>query len=132
MYHASPAKQQQAEIALGCILVPMLNYELSAGDLRDLLAAGRSEKLVLLDVREPWEFEEASIEGSVLMPMGEVQTRAAQELDPKSRIIAICHHGQRSMSVMLWLREMGFEHTQSLRGGIDGWSTAIDPSIPRY
>lgn len=110
----------------------MLKYELSAGELRDLLVAGRPETLVLLDVREPWEFEEASIEGSVLMPMGEVQTRAAQELNPESRIIAICHHGQRSMSVTMWLRELGFEQVQSLRGGIDGWSADIDPSIPRY
>lgn len=110
----------------------MLSYELSAGELRDLLAAGRPEKLVLLDVREPWEVEEARIEGSFLMPMGEVRSRAQQELDLQARIIAICHHGQRSMSVTAWLREQGFEQAQSLRGGIDGWSAAIDPSIPRY
>lgn len=116
----------------GCILNNMLNYELSAGELRDLLASGRPEKLVLLDVREPWEFEEARIEGSVLMPLGEMRLRADQELDPADRIIAICHHGQRSMSATAWLREQGFEQAQSLRGGIDGWSTAIDSSVPRY
>lgn len=116
----------------GCILLHMLNYELPAGELRDLLASGHPEKLVLLDVREPWEFEEAHIEGSVLMPLGEVRSRGGRELDLEARIIVICHHGQRSMSATAWLREQGFEQAQSLRGGIDGWSTAIDPSIPRY
>lgn len=110
----------------------MLNYELSAGELRDLMVPEQPEKLVLLDVREPWEFEEARIEGSLLMPLGEVRSRAHQELDPKARIIAICHHGQRSMSATAWLREQGFERAQSLRGGIDGWSAVIDPEIPRY
>lgn len=110
----------------------MLNYEISAGDLRDLLAAGSNGKIVLLDVREPWEFEEARIEGSILMPLGEVQSRAQRELDPQVRVIAVCHHGRRSMSATAWLREQGFEQAQSLRGGIDGWSAAIDPSIPRY
>jgi rhodanese-related sulfurtransferase len=114
------------------MLVFMLNYEISGGDLRYLLAAGSTDKIVLLDVREPWEFEEARIEGSVLMPLGEVQSHAQQELDPQARVIVICHHGRRSMSATAWLREQGFEQAQSLRGGIDGWSAAIDPSIPRY
>lgn len=110
----------------------MLSYEVSNGELRDLLASGRSESDVLLDVREPWEFEEARIEGSVLMPMTEIHSRALQELNPEARIIAICHHGVRSMSIAAWLREQGFERAQSLRGGIDAWSAEIDPSIPRY
>lgn len=110
----------------------MLSYELSARELHDLLASGDAPKCILLDVREPWEFEEARIEGSVSMPMGEVSSRAGQELDLGSHIIAICHHGVRSMSITAWLREQGFSQAQSLRGGIDGWSSEIDPSIPRY
>ncbi|MFZ0661483.1 MAG: rhodanese-like domain-containing protein [Acidobacteriaceae bacterium] len=110
----------------------MLNYELSARELHDLLASGPPENLILLDVREPWEFEEARIEGSVLMPMGEVPSRAQKELDSGSRIVAICHHGVRSMSITAWLREQGFAQAQSLHGGIDVWSSEIDPSIPRY
>ena len=110
----------------------MLNYEISPVDMHDLLAAGSTDKIVLLDVREPWEFEEARIEGSVLIPLGEVQSRAQQELDSQTRVIVICHHGRRSMTATAWLREQGFEQAQSLRGGIDGWSAAIDPSIPRY
>lgn len=109
----------------------MLNYEISAHELRELLAEGHSS-CVLLDVREKWEFEEAKIDGSILMPMGEVPARANQELDPDARIVAICHHGVRSMSVTAWLREQGFEHVQSLRGGIDAWAALVDPTIPRY
>ncbi|HEV2464168.1 MAG TPA: rhodanese-like domain-containing protein [Acidobacteriaceae bacterium] len=110
----------------------MLNYEISLNELRDLLSVDEGNSCVLLDVREPWEYEEGHIKGSVSMPMGDVPERANHELDPESRIIAICHHGVRSMSVTAWLREQGFEQAQSLRSGIDAWSAEIDPSIPRY
>jgi rhodanese-related sulfurtransferase len=110
----------------------MVNYEISTRELKELLASGVKEGLVLLDVREPWEHEEARIEGSTLMPMGDVPSRAHQELDPESHIVAICHHGVRSMSVTAWLREQGFERAQSLRGGIDAWSAEIDASVQRY
>ena len=89
-------------------------------------------KARLIDVREPWEFATAHIEGSVAMPMGDVPSRAHQELDPEERLVILCHHGMRSMNVTVWLRNQGFEHAQSLRGGIDAWSAEIDPSIPRY
>jgi rhodanese-related sulfurtransferase len=110
----------------------MLHYEISNRDLKELLAQGGGANCVLLDVREPWEYEEARIEGSMLMPMGDVRSRAHQELDPEAHIVAICHHGARSMSVTAWLREQGFEQAQSLRGGIDAWSVEIDSSVPRY
>ena len=87
---------------------------------------------VLLDVREPWEFQTASIPGSILMPMGEVTARAHTELDPDAPIIVLCHHGARSLNVTMWLRQQGFDHAQSLAGGIDAWSRTIDPTIPRY
>jgi rhodanese-related sulfurtransferase len=87
---------------------------------------------LLLDVREPWEYTLASIPGSLLMPMGDVPSRAHQELDPDQPIVVLCHHGMRSLSVTMWLREQGFEHVQSLAGGIDRWSRVIEPSIPRY
>ena len=87
---------------------------------------------LLLDVREPWEFNTAHLPDSLLMPMGEVTSRAHQELDPDQPIVVLCHHGARSLSVTMWLRNQGFEHVQSLAGGIDNWSRAIDPSIPLY
>ena len=87
---------------------------------------------LLLDVREPWEADFASLPGSVLMPMGDVPSRAHQELDPDQPIVVLCHHGARSLSVTMWLREQGFDHVQSLAGGIDRWSRFIDPGVPRY
>ncbi len=91
-----------------------------------------TETPVLLDVREPWEFAIASLPGSLPMPMGDVPSRAHAELDPDAHIVVLCHHGQRSLSVAMWLRGQGFERAQSLAGGIDGWSRIVDPSIPRY
>jgi rhodanese-related sulfurtransferase len=90
------------------------------------------EAPVLLDVREPWEFQTASLPESLLMPMGDVTSRAHAELDPDAHIVVMCHHGQRSLSVAMWLRGQGFERAQSLAGGIDAWSRVIDPSVPRY
>jgi rhodanese-related sulfurtransferase len=87
---------------------------------------------LLLDVREPWEHQTASVPNSLLMPMGEVPSRAHTELDPDAPIVVMCHHGARSLNVALWLRDQGFTHAQSLAGGIDAWSRTIDPNVPRY
>jgi rhodanese-related sulfurtransferase len=87
---------------------------------------------ILLDVREPWEFDTARLADSLLMPMGDVTSRAHAELDPDAHIVVVCHHGQRSLSVAMWLRGQGFEQAQSLAGGIDAWSRLIDAAVPRY
>lgn len=87
---------------------------------------------LLLDVREPWEHQTASLPNALLMPMGDVPSRAHAELDPDAPIVVLCHHGMRSLSVTMWLRNQGFENVQSLAGGIDGWSRSIDPTVPRY
>ena len=87
---------------------------------------------VVVDVREPWEVETASLEGSLRIPMGEMPARAHQELDPEAHIVVVCHHGVRSLSVTAWLRQQGFDRAQSLAGGIDQWSREIDASVPRY
>ena len=89
------------------------------------------EPPILLDVRESWEITEANL-GGLAMPMGDVTSRAHTELDPDRPIVVLCHHGQRSLSVAMWLREQGYDHAQSLAGGIDAWSRTIDPTIPRY
>ena len=107
----------------------MLDYEISPREAADLLAAGNAK---LIDVREPWEITTAHIEGSAAMPMGDVPARAHQELDPDERLLVVCHHGVRSMSVAFWLRGQGFEQAQSVRGGIDAWSAEVDPKVPRY
>lgn len=107
----------------------MLDYEISPTETAELL---NKKEARLIDVRELWEFQTAHVEGGVLMPMGDVPSRAHQELDPDERIVVMCHHGQRSLNVTFWLRNQGFENVQSLRGGIDAWSTEIDPSVARY
>ncbi len=107
----------------------MLDYEISPQEAAGLLASGSAR---LIDVREPWEIATSRIEGSVAMPMGEVPSRAHQELDPDEKLLVVCHHGVRSMNVAFWLRGQGFEQAQSVRGGIDAWSAEVDPSLPRY
>ena len=64
--------------------------------------------------------------------LGDIPSRAHQELDPEEHLVLMCHHGMRSMNVAVWLRNQGFEQAQSLRGGIDAWSAQVDPSVPRY
>ena len=107
----------------------MLDFEISAAEAAELL---KEKNARFIDVREPWEFATAKIEGSELMPMGDVPSRAHQELDPEERVIVLCHHGVRSLNTTVWLRNQGFEQAQSLRGGIDAWSAEIDPLVPRY
>lgn len=106
-----------------------MNYEVSAADAATLLSEKQAR---LIDVREPWEFQTAHVEGSVLMPMGEVPARAHQELEPDERLVILCHHGIRSMNVTAWLRGQGFEQAQSVRGGIDAWSVEVDSALKRY
>jgi len=86
---------------------------------------------LLLDVREPWEFAHAHIEGSTLMPMHEVPARHA-ELDKDAEIVVICHHGMRSAQVTQYLDRLGFSQVYNLTGGIDAWSREVDPSVPQY
>ena len=107
-----------------------MEYEIDPELVQKMLKRG--ESFTLLDVREPWEFETARIEGAKLMPMGDIPSRANQELDPESHIVVYCHHGVRSMNVTAWLRQQGFEKAQSMAGGIDAWSRRVDPRVPVY
>lgn len=107
-----------------------MDYEISTEEVKQKIDAG--EVFTFLDVREPWEIQTAKIEGAKLMPMGDVPSRAHQELDPEAYVVVMCHHGVRSMNVTVWLRQQGFENVQSMRGGIDAWSRSVDESIPRY
>ncbi|MGA8437385.1 MAG: rhodanese-like domain-containing protein [Candidatus Sulfotelmatobacter sp.] len=107
-----------------------MDYEITPEEVKMKLDQG--DKFTLLDVREPWEFETANIDGAKLIPMGDIPARANQELDPEDHIVVVCHHGVRSMNVTAWLRHQGFEKTQSMRGGIDTWSRIVDTKIPTY
>jgi rhodanese-related sulfurtransferase len=109
---------------------PTLEFELSSSQVKSLQKRG--EPFTLLDVREPWEWDAARIEGAKRIPMGDIPARAHQELDPDDHIIVLCHHGVRSLTVTNWLRQQGFEKVQSMRGGIDGWARTVDPKVPLY
>jgi rhodanese-related sulfurtransferase len=107
-----------------------MDYEITPEAVK--LAADANAPFILLDVREPWEFETARIAGATLIPMGDIPSRAHQELDPEAHIIVYCHHGVRSMNVTAWLRQQGFEKAQSMAGGIDAWSRTVDGKVPMY
>jgi molybdopterin/thiamine biosynthesis adenylyltransferase/rhodanese-related sulfurtransferase len=85
----------------------------------------------LLDVREPFEYEIAHINGAPLIPMGELSQRFT-ELDPNTQYYIYCKTGIRSLNAVQFLKEQGFKYTKSVKGGIDAWSDEIDPSVPRY
>ncbi|MFQ6045907.1 MAG: molybdopterin-synthase adenylyltransferase MoeB [Gemmatimonadales bacterium] len=87
--------------------------------------------LVLLDVREPVEWDICHIEGARLIPLGELPQRLG-ELDGHDKIVAYCHHGIRSIQAVEILRGAGFGNARSLRGGIDSWSVEVDPGVGRY
>ncbi|MBI1797024.1 MAG: molybdopterin-synthase adenylyltransferase MoeB [Candidatus Eisenbacteria bacterium] len=85
----------------------------------------------LIDVREPHEWEIAHIAGATLIPLRTLPARVG-ELDLRRELVLHCHHGQRSMHALDILRRSGFTKLKSLRGGIDAWSTDVDPQVPRY
>lgn len=95
------------------------------------LLQDQGEQLILLDVREPYEFERARIDQALLIPLGELSGRLG-ELDPDTNIIVICHHGMRSHAAAEFLQSSGFKRVRNLRGGIDSWSLKVDNSVPRY
>ena len=95
------------------------------------LSDQRREKPLLLDVREPWEWETARIAGSTLIPMREIAGRFG-EVDPAREVVAICHHGGRSMQVAMFLEKNGFAKIHNLVGGVDAWSRTVDPAVPLY
>jgi rhodanese-related sulfurtransferase len=98
-------------------------------ELKALIDAGRAP--VLLDVRQPEEAEAASIAGAVLIPMPEIPARSG-ELDRSAPTVVYCHHGIRSAQVAAFLKRSGFADVRNLAGGIEAWSTQVDPSVPRY
>jgi rhodanese-related sulfurtransferase len=82
-------------------------------------------------VREPWEFDICRIEGSELLPMGQVVS-SLEQLDRQRETVVICHHGIRSQQVALYLDHRGFERIVNLSGGVDAWARDVDPCLPRY
>ncbi|HEX4143922.1 MAG TPA: rhodanese-like domain-containing protein [Pirellulales bacterium] len=93
----------------------------------------RGGQFVLVDCREPDEFELVHIAGAVLIPMSQLADRVTELAPYRDWDVAVhCHHGGRSLRVAHWLREQGFAKAQSMAGGIDSWAVEIDPSLNRY
>ena len=86
---------------------------------------------VLLDVREPWEFQICHINGSLPMLMNTIPDKLS-ELNAEREIVCICHHGVRSMQVGLFLEKHGFTHISNLTGGVHAWALQVDGTMPTY
>ncbi len=85
----------------------------------------------LLDVREPFEYQIAALENSVLIPMNQMPERI-HELNKNEPIVVICHHGMRSDSVAYFLDQQGFEQVFNLTGGIHAWANSCDAEMALY
>lgn len=104
---------------------------LNATELAAWLADSNREPPLLLDVREPWEYETCHIAGSTLITMQTIPARQ-EELDPQQAVVCICHHGARSMQVAAFLERAGFEQVINLTGGIHAWALQVDSTMPTY
>jgi len=103
--------------------------EMSPHELKRRMNAG--EPFELIDVREPFEYEIARINGAKLIPLGEIGERLS-ELQRERPIIVHCHSGKRSAQAVGVLQHHGFTKVYNLEGGIDAWSDQIDPNVPKY
>ncbi|MFI5058625.1 MAG: rhodanese-like domain-containing protein [Candidatus Acidiferrales bacterium] len=103
--------------------------EITPAEMKERLDRGGN--FLLVDVREPWEYELCRIDGAKLIPMGSIPENL-QALDVDEDVVCYCHHGMRSLDVAVWLRGQGVQRAKSLAGGIERWSLEIDPRVPRY
>lgn len=107
----------------------MDNLEITVKEVNERLARG--EKLFLLDVRDPWEYDLCKIPGAKSIPLGSLPA-SLNALPDGEEVICYCHHGMRSLNAAAWLRQQGVENAKSMAGGIDRWAVEIDQKVPRY
>jgi rhodanese-related sulfurtransferase len=105
--------------------------QVSVKELARLRAEGAA--VWLLDVRQPWERDLATLPDSHLIPLGELPARLNEVEPPEGALVVVyCHHGIRSLSGAAILEQHGHANVASLAGGIDAWSLLVDPTVPRY
>ena len=104
--------------------------EFDAQQLEQHLKENDSHPL-LLDVRQGWEFDICRIEGSQLIPMGQILNKL-DELDKDHETVVICHHGIRSRQVGFYLEQAGFDNVINLKGGVNSWAKIIDKDMATY
>lgn len=127
-----PTITEPIDYEMFCQGAPDLTKAVPQVQVRELAERMRSGRpFVLLDVREPFEFEMARIEGAHLIPLGELPARW-RELDREKEIFVLCHSGLRSERAAEFLRGSGCARVANVAGGIDAWSEEIDPDVPRY
>ncbi len=102
----------------------------TARELKEYLEEADTRPL-LLDVREPWEYQVCRLPDSQLVPMRQIPM-AVGALDPHRETIVICHHGVRSFAVARFLEQQGFTNVINLDGGVAGWARDVDPTMPTY
>ncbi len=126
-----PTITEPIDYEMFCQGAPDLTKAVPQVQVRELAERRRSGRpFVLLDVREPFEFEMARIEGAHLIPLGELPARW-RELDREKEIFVLCHSGLRSERAADFLRGRGCARVANVAGGIDAWSEEIDPDVPR-
>ncbi len=109
-----------------------MNVDMEPGALHELIHGDGFDGL-LLDVREPFEFDLARIKQARSIPLGELQDRLEEIADFRVRpVVVMCHHGPRGYRAIDYLRAQGFKRLLNLAGGIDAWSREVDASVPRY
>src|SRR5258707_10131423 len=123
--HTSPRgsyvhEPDQCELVTIDVVTATVPIQITPGEVKQRLDAG--EKVRLLDVREMFEYRQAHIEGSELIPMRSVRQALPSFEAQDAPLIVFCHHGMRSLQVVNWLREQGIERCSSMEGGIDRWS----------
>ena len=89
------------------------------------------EKPLLLDVREPWEFDICHIDGSINVPMAQIPANLGRFRDA-DEVVVICHHGVRSQHVIRFMQQQQSGILINLDGGVDAWAREVDPDMPVY
>jgi len=107
----------------------MSDLQITPQELKQRLERG--EKLLLVDVREPHEYDICRIEGATLIPLKTIPANLSS-FKGAAEVICYCHHGIRSLDAAGWLRAKGIEGARSLAGGIERWSKEVDAQVPRY
>ena len=104
--------------------------EFSAQELKTYLDNADTAPL-LIDVRQPWEYDVCKLENTSLIPMSQIPARM-NELDKDRETVVICHHGIRSRSVGRYLEQAGFTNIINLSGGMDQWARTVDTQMATY
>jgi rhodanese-related sulfurtransferase len=100
-------------------------------ELKAWLDDATREPPLLVDVRQPWEYETCRIDGSTLVPMASISAHLG-EIDPSREVVVICHHGVRSYHAARFLEHNGYTRVTNLTGGVDAWAKEVDTAMPTY